>query len=184
MTQGSSVWRSSPLKDVRVFIPEVSGDSRGEFVKTFHEEVFGDEGIHFDLREEFYSVSKKDVIRGMHFQTPPHAHSKLVICLAGGILDVLLDLRAGLPTYGQVWTVELTSENRNVLYIPEGIAHGFLSLSDHALVHYKTTAVYSPDHDTGVRWDSIDFTWPVKAPVLSLRDSDFIRFQEFVSPFE
>ena len=166
-----------------MFVPRATEDDRGVFVKSFHETLFASQGIHFTTREEFYSTSKKDVLRGMHFQKPPHDHAKLVTCLRGRIQDVLLDLRKNQPTFGHSWAVELSEQNHQVLYIPAGLAHGFIALDGEALVHYKTTSVHNPENDVGILWDSFDFTWPVKHPILSKRDLSFPRWRETESPF-
>ncbi len=158
------------------------GDLRGSFVKTYARSVFDANGEPFDLREEFYSFSHKDVIRGMHFQLPPHDHVKLVYCPVGTVLDVLVDLRAG-PGQGRVASVVLSGDEPAILCIPTGIAHGFKSLSDNSLMVYKTSTEHAPSHDTGIRWDSIGFDWSVDAPIVSARDAAHVTLADFVSPF-
>ena len=135
------------------------------------------------VREEFFSTSAKDVLRGMHFQIPPHAHQKLIYCVNGKVLDVLLDLRQCSPTYGRSISLELSAANRHVLYIPVGFAHGFLSMEDQSCLVYKTDAVHAPLHDAGIRWDSFGFAWPSDAPLISGRDLAHPAFSEFHSPF-
>jgi dTDP-4-dehydrorhamnose 3,5-epimerase len=147
-------------------------DHRGLFVKTFHNDVFREAGLETDFKESFYSVSKKHVLRGMHFQLPPHDHAKLVYVSAGEILDVVVDIRKNSQTYGQYVTKNLSSENAQSLYIAKGFAHGFLTLSDTATVIYLTTMFYAPDHDSGVRWDSFGFDWPEFDFIISERDQD------------
>jgi dTDP-4-dehydrorhamnose 3,5-epimerase len=160
-----------------------SQDARGKFVKSFHESLLGDAGISFTLRESYFSFSKKDVIRGMHFQLPPHQHSKIVFCPVGAILDVIVDLRKGSATYGQYFAHELSAGNNKACYIPEGFAHGFKALTDDALTYYLVSSVYNSAHDTGLRYDSIEFDWGVAAPVLSARDLSFGTLAAFDSPF-
>jgi len=172
-----------PLAGAFVVDPAVARDERGSFVKTFHADTFARFGVQPHFVEEFYSVSAKDVVRGMHFQRPPHDHAKLVCCLRGAVRDVLLDLRTSSPTFGRAVSVDLTAENRRVLYLPTGFAHGFRSLEQDSLVLYKTTAVYSQAHDTGIRWDSFGFDWGVATPVVSARDRAFPSLAGFVSPF-
>lgn len=176
-------FEETALRGLKFFTPRYFEDHRGIFLKTFHAEMFAEAGIHFELREEFFSVSKRGVLRGMHFQVPPAAHAKLVVCLKGKVLDVVVDLRRQEPTYGSFWAGELSEENGKVVYIPEGMAHGFLSLSEDALVHYKTSSVYNPQCDAGIRWDSFGFSWPVGAPILSQRDQSFPKLEAFVTPF-
>ena len=173
-----------PLVGVKVIAPLCSADKRGRFVKTYHRAIFAELGIKFDFAEEFYSVSRAGVIRGMHFQLPPHAHDKVIYCVKGGVLDVLLDLRTDSPTYGQSVAVDLSGENCSIVFIPIGIAHGFLCKSDEAILVYKTSAVYVPSHDTGIRWDSFGFNWAVEAPVISERDAKLSTLASFSSPFK
>ena len=158
-------------------------DQRGIFVKTFHKEIFKENGLETDFRESFFSISKKNVIRGMHFQLPPDEHVKLVYCVYGKVLDVVVDIRNNSPTYGESFSVELTEDNGNILYIPKGFAHGFKSLMDNSVVVYMTTKEYSPENDTGIRWDSFGFNWQVDNPILSERDKNFLPLLEFRSPF-
>lgn len=172
-----------PFAGTFVIEPRTLRDERGSFVKTFHKGDFANLGWSGSWAEEFYSVSSKNVVRGMHFQTPPHAHDKLVYCVAGSVLDVLLDLRTQSATFGQYFSIELDSSKPRLLLIPAGIAHGFLSLKEESLMVYKTTAVYAQENDAGIRWDSFDFNWPITSPIISARDRAFPRLGEFTSPF-
>lgn len=176
---------SEPLPGVKVLQPFVSVDERGEFVKPFHEGQLAAHGISMTLREEFFSISSAGVLRGMHFQVPPRAHQKLVYCIAGRVLDVLLDLRAASPAFGRSAAFELSAVNRHIAYIPVGIAHGFLSLEDDSCVIYKTDAVHAPDCDKGIRWDSFGFVWPLDgiSPLISERDRAHPALTAFTSPF-
>ena len=158
-------------------------DLRGRFVKVFHQGAFHSMGVRAECAETFYSVSRRHVIRGLHFQIPPAAHSKLVYCVQGKIQDAVVDLRLGSPTYGQCTLTELSADAGNVLYVPQGIAHGFCTLSETAIVVYHVSGVYSPEHDCGVRWDSADIPWAVDCPIMSDRDSSFPTLAAFVSPF-
>jgi dTDP-4-dehydrorhamnose 3,5-epimerase len=160
-----------------------SADVRGTFVKAFHETAFAAVGIHFTLRESYFSFSRKDVIRGMHFQLPPHQHSKVVFCPQGAILDVIVDLRRNSPTYGQYYAAELSAENHKACFIPEGFAHGFKALTENAMTYYLVSSEYNGPHDTGIRYDSIGIDWAVKEPVLSARDLSFGGLSDFQSPF-
>lgn len=163
--------------------PVVHRDARGQFVKVFHADEFLKLGMETAFREEFYSTSVQNVVRGMHFQTPPCDHVKLVYCTAGAVFDVVVDIRRGSPRFGCFASIELSAEKGNALYIPKGIAHGFCTLSASATLVYKVSTVYSPTHDTGIRWDSIDIPWPVDVPVLSDRDRNLPPFADFDSPF-
>jgi dTDP-4-dehydrorhamnose 3,5-epimerase len=158
-------------------------DERGTFVKTFNSVRFSELGLPTEWSEEYYSSSLKGVIRGMHFQTPPHDHEKLVYCIHGQVLDVALDLRTSSKTCGHHLAIILDSAHGNGLLIPKGMAHGFLALSDNALMAYKVTTVYSSDNDTGIRWNSFGFDWKIERPIMSDRDRKHPLFADFVSPF-
>jgi dTDP-4-dehydrorhamnose 3,5-epimerase len=170
------------LDGVFVLKPNVFEDTRGSFVKTYHEDLFASCGIKFAPKEEFFSVSRKNVLRGMHFQRPPAAHDKLVYCPAGKVLDVVLDLRAG-DKRGRFISRELSASNREMLFIPRGCAHGFVALADDSMMVYQTSTVHSPAHDAGVLWNSFGFEWPVQNPILSERDQKFPALRDFESPF-
>jgi dTDP-4-dehydrorhamnose 3,5-epimerase len=171
------------LNGAYLFSMPSSEDARGSFVKSFSETRLRDAGIDFTLRESYYSFSKKDVIRGMHFQLPPHQHSKIVFCPTGSILDVIVDLRKDSLTYMQCLAHELSADNNRAIYIPEGFAHGFKSLTDNALTYYLVSSEYNKEHDTGIRYDTIGFEWGIKEPIISDRDMSFIAMEEFKSPF-
>lgn len=156
---------------------------RGRFVKIFHEPSYTALGLETNFAEEYYSVSHKNVIRGLHFQVPPMDHVKMVYCLEGHALDVVLDLRVGSPTYGQFEVFELNSSNSNSIYIPKGMAHGFCALSENTIMVYKVSTVYSPTHDAGVLWNSAGIPWPMTDAVLSERDQSFPTLAQFKSPF-
>lgn len=161
----------------------VRGDNRGSFIKTFHEPTFKELGLATDFKEEFHTISLKNVIRGMHFQIPPEAHIKLVYCAEGAVMDVVLDLRKDSPTYGKFHVVELDSRKGNSLYIPAGLAHGYKVLSEHSVVIYKTTTVFSATCDAGILWNSFGIDWQCDAPILSVKDENLPTFAEFDSPF-
>ncbi len=163
--------------------PKVFEDARGRFVKIFHEQAFAAHGLETAFSEEFYSVSHKNVIRGLHFQSPPMDGIKVVYCVKGEILDAAVDLRVGSPTYGQFDLFDLSSAKANIVYIPKGVAHGFCVLSEQAILVYKVSSMYSPSHDSGVLWNSVGIPWPITEVVLSARDSTFPRLDEFESPF-
>ena len=163
--------------------PRVVDDARGRFVKVFHRHAFAELGLEVDFAEEYYSVSRQRVIRGMHFQTPPIDHAKMVYCVHGEVFDAVIDLRLGSPTYQQTATFNLSAEQGNYIYIPKGLAHGFCVTSDSATLVYKVSTVYSPEHDAGILWSSVGITWPTENPVMSDRDREFISLSDFKSPF-
>lgn len=161
----------------------VSRDKRGLFVKTFHALQFHDHKLTTEFRESYYSISQRGVVRGMHFQLPPHEHDKLVYVTEGEILDVVIDLRRTSPTFGQHVGVNLHSHIK-AIYIPRGCAHGFLTLSDSATVVYNVTSEYEPSADAGIRWDSFGFEWPVSQPIISDRDAAFGTLAELPAFFD
>lgn len=158
-------------------------DERGFFQKTYLKKTFLDMGISFDCAEEYFSVSQKNVVRGMHFQTPPFDHGKFVYCPAGSVLDVLLDIRSG-PSYGKTASIELRATESLALYIPSGIAHGFKALENQTMMIYKTSTAYAPENDAGIAWDSFGFGWGVAVPTVSKRDQEHPSFGQFNTPFK
>lgn len=173
----------TPLEGCFELQPIVRGDVRGSFIKTFHVGAFEEMGLATDFKEEFHTISFKNVIRAMHFQIPPEAHIKLVYCAEGAVMDVILDLRKNSPTYGKFHVVELDARKGNSLYMPIGIAHGYKVLSEHSVVVYKTTTVFSAECDTGVLWNSCGIDWQCDNPILSEKDKTLPTLAEFDSPF-
>lgn len=163
--------------------PIIFNDERGKFVKVFHDQDFAELGLETAFTEEYYSTSKKNVIRGMHFQLPPMDHVKFVYCIVGEVMDVVIDLRVGSPTFGHYAVFELSAEKSNCVYIPKGMAHGFYVQSEQAIMVYKCSSVYSTAHDAGVLWNSVGIPWPTSEVILSARDKSFPKFERFISPF-
>lgn len=163
--------------------PIVRKDVRGCFVKTFQWSEFKSLGLPTEFKEEYYSVSSKGVLRGLHFQLPPMDHEKLVYCAEGKVLDVAVDLRKNSATYGKYHLFELDSERGNMAYLPKGMAHGFYTLSDTALMMYKVTSEYAPECDAGILWNSVGIPWEADSPILSERDKKFPPLVEFCTPF-
>jgi dTDP-4-dehydrorhamnose 3,5-epimerase len=163
--------------------PRLLRDERGVFIKTFQGPLFRERGLECSWEEQYHSVSRKGVLRGLHFQVPPADHAKLVTCLEGEILDAVVDLRVGSPAFGRHELFQLGGGEMAALYIPRGIAHGFLVLSPSALVFYSVGSAYSPPHDSGIRWDSAGIPWPGPAPLVSARDRALPPLAGFSSPF-
>ncbi|HWE83997.1 MAG TPA: dTDP-4-dehydrorhamnose 3,5-epimerase [Terracidiphilus sp.] len=161
----------------------VRGDARGRFVKTFHAEWFKAHGLRTDFVEQYYSVSSKGVLRGLHFQKPPAHHAKLVYCVEGAVLDAAVDLRPGSPAFGRHALREISAERANLLYIPEGLAHGFYVLSESATLIYAVTSVYDAACDAGIHWNSAGIAWPDRNPTVSQRDRQFASFEESAGIF-
>ncbi|HCW53417.1 MAG TPA: dTDP-4-dehydrorhamnose 3,5-epimerase [Clostridium sp.] len=166
------------IKGVKLIKLNKVNDNRGLFCKTYNEKMFEDMGIKTKIKESYYSISNKDVIRGMHFQIEPYAHDKIVYVTKGKILDVVLDIRKDSPTYKKYFSIELTHENSLMLYIPKGCAHGFKSLEDNTMVMYNVSSVYSPKHDKGIHYNSFGMNWGIKNPIVSERDKGFFGLDE------
>ena len=173
-----------------LFIPKAYSDSRGTFSETFKENVFREAtGSELPFVQSNQSLSlNKGTIRGLHFQTPPHAQGKLVRCVAGSILDVAVDARQGSSTYGQHISAILNAENRSQLWVPPGFLHGFSTLEDQTIVLYKCTDYYSPECDGNVQFDDpdlkIDWGLGGTKPILSDKDLKAPTFESFESPFK
>lgn len=166
--------RFAALPDVIQIEPRTFADDRGWFMETYRRSAFEANGIPVEFRQDNQSrATAKGVLRGLHYQKDPAAQGKLVRCIVGAIYDVAVDIRKGSPTYGRWAGTELTADNRRIVWVPAGFAHGFCTLSDIAEVIYKTTAEYSPAHDRGIRWNdpALQITWPTRAPVLSPKDA-------------
>lgn len=164
------------IEGVLIFEPKLFGDARGFFMESFNQKIFDDAvGGHTAFVQDNHSRSAKGVLRGLHFQRAPHAQGKLVRCAAGAVFDVAVDIRRESPTFGQWVGVELNAENQRQLWIPAGLAHGFLVLSESADFLYKTTDYYAPQAEGAVRWDDPDLAiaWPEvgMAPLLSGKDA-------------
>jgi dTDP-4-dehydrorhamnose 3,5-epimerase len=164
------------IPDVVLFEPTVFSDARGAFFESFSQPSFkAATGLDHDFVQDNHSVSAKDVLRGLHYQLRPHAQGKLVRVVAGAAFDVAVDIRRGSASFGQWVGVELSAANRRQLWIPEGFAHGFLSLEDGTEFLYKTTAVYQPGSERCIQWDDaeIGISWPLdgRAPIVSSKDA-------------
>lgn len=160
-----------------------AGDERGMFVKPYHKGTLEKHGLVSEFQESFYSTNQRGVIRGMHFQHPPFDHAKLVYCSSGRLIDVILDIRVGSPTYGKFANVELGGDNYKAVYMPSGVAHGFAVLEDNTCMVYLTETMHAPNADDGVRIDSFGFDWPFENPITSDRDNQFKPLNELESPF-
>lgn len=174
---------NTEIDDVFEIYPEIKEDKRGRFVKTFYEPTYLEYGLIVDFKEEYYSVSMQNVLRGLHFQSPPMDHVKIVSCLYGSVIDVVLDIRKNSLTYGKYCMFLLDSQKANMIYIPKGMAHGFYVQSHQAIVSYKVSSVHSPNHDYGILWNSLGIPWPTEKPIVSDRDKLFVKFDDFNTPF-
>ena len=171
------------LHGLFVIEPKTFTDRRGSFTKVFREDLLENHGLKTDFQESYYSVSSKGVIRGMHFQVPPAAHSKLVYVNQGSILDVVLDIRRNSPTFGQHYKLKIRSNSLTYMYIPMGCAHGFLSLENNTVVTYLQTSSYNQECDKGINYNSFGMDWNITSPIISERDISFVDFKKFKTPF-
>jgi dTDP-4-dehydrorhamnose 3,5-epimerase len=173
------------LPGLLILTPRRFGDARGFFAETWNRQRMAEAGIEADFVQDNHSLSEKaGTVRGLHFQAPPHAQGKLVRCGRGRLFDVVVDIRAGSPTYGDWIAVELSAGNGRQLWIPEGFAHGFATLEDATEIVYKCTDYYAPAADGAVRWDSCGIDWGLSdAPILSEKDAAAPPLAEFESPF-
>jgi len=162
------------IPDVKIIEPTVFGDERGFFFESFNQRKFEEAiGRQVHFVQDNHSRSVKGVLRGLHYQLPPHAQGKLVRCVLGEVFDVAVDIRQSSPTFGQWVGVNLSVENKRQLWIPEGFAHGFLTLSEYAEFLYKTTDYYAPHSERSIIWDDpeLNIEWPIaEQPSLSAKD--------------
>lgn len=175
--------KSCAIPEVFIIAPTAREDLRGDFIKLFSRSEFNQLPMCTSIAEEFISHSKQNVIRGMHFQIPPHACAKYVCALQGTMLDVVLDLRTDSPKFGQHEVFILNAIERNILYIPRGCAHGFLALTENVCTHYLQSEAFDAHADAGIRFDTFGMNWPVQNPILSERDRELQAFEKFKSPF-
>ena len=178
-----------PIEDIVLIEPTVHGDKRGYFVETFRQdklEEFLGYSIHFCQDNE--SKSKKGVLRGLHYQLPPHAQTKLIRVIQGKVLDISVDIRKGSPTFGKHVAVELSGENKKQLLVPRGFAHGFVVLEDDTIFAYKVDSYYNPECDRGIAFDDpdigIDWQLPKNKLLLSEKDTKQPKLSETQELFE
>ncbi|MEW6586873.1 MAG: dTDP-4-dehydrorhamnose 3,5-epimerase [Nitrospirota bacterium] len=166
--------------------PRIFGDSRGFFMETYRYSDFARMGITESFVQDNHSRSSRNVLRGLHFQRNPNAQGKLVQCVTGNIFDVAVDIRKGSPSFGRWAGAELSGDDRKMLYVPPGFAHGFLVLSESADVIYKCTKEYAPHDDRGIIWNDPDIAvaWPVKNPIVSEKDGRLPLLKDVDNNFE
>jgi dTDP-4-dehydrorhamnose 3,5-epimerase len=173
------IFTPAPLQGVYVVEMEKRGDDRGFFARAFCENEFAARGLATRMVQMNDSLSvRRGTLRGMHYQLAPKAETKVVRCFRGALFDIVLDLRRDSPTFGKTFGVELTAENRRMLYVPKGFAHGFVTLLDDTEAFYLVDEFYSPEHERGVRWNDPRFAieWPVQPAVMSEKDRAYRDF--------
>ncbi len=172
----------TPISNLLVFEPKIHEDSRGYFFESFNLQTFRAEGIDINFVQDNQSSSKYGVIRGLHYQLNPSAQVKLIRVLSGRILDVVVDIRKGSPTFGKSFSVELTAENKKQLFVPAGLAHGFSVLSEEAEVLYKCDSFYNKDSEAGILYNdpslNIDWKIPAEKEIVSEKDKGLPLFAE------
>lgn len=158
-------------------------DDRGSFIKTLNYDILKSAGADdLDFKEIYFSISKNNTLRGMHFQRPPTDHAKFIYLTAGKVVDVILDLRKNSKTFGSYADFDLVAY-KNSLYIPRGCAHGFKALELNTVMVYNQTSVYNNELDSGIHYDSFGYNWQIDEPIISERDKNLISFSQFKSPF-
>lgn len=173
------------IPDVMIIKPKIFGDDRGYFVETFRQDLLEKAvGYKVNFCQDNESKSSYGVLRGLHYQLPPFAQSKLVRVIVGRVFDVTVDIRRSSPTFGRYVGVELSAENKKQLFIPRGFAHGFVVLSKEAVFAYKVDNYYAPEYDRGIAFDDpeININWPIKRDEIKLSDKD--KNQPFLSDAE
>lgn len=176
-------FHDTPVAGAFLLTPTIFPDDRGFFSEAFHARVFADRGLDTNVSQLNISFNDtRHTLRGLHYQLPPHAETKIVRCVRGSIFDVVLDLRTDSPTFGRWYGVELTAENRLAMYLPKGCAHGYQTQADATEVHYLVSEFYTPSHYRGVRWNDPAFgiVWP-DAPQRLIHPRD-ASFPDYVRP--
>jgi dTDP-4-dehydrorhamnose 3,5-epimerase len=170
---------NTTIPDVLILTPKVFSDARGFFLESYNQNIFKDAGVTIEFVQDNHSKSSQGVIRGLHFQKKK-PQGKLVRCIQGEILDVVVDIRIGSPTFGHTLNVKLNQENKKQVWVPTGLAHGFSVLSETAEILYKVTDFYNPQDEAGIRWNDPELAidWQVKCPQLSKKDRDLPLFQK------
>jgi dTDP-4-dehydrorhamnose 3,5-epimerase len=177
--------QKTTIKGLVLILPDVFPDERGYFFESFQKEKFKSLGIDVEFVQDNESMSVKGVLRGLHFQVPPYAQGKLVRVVRGAALDVAVDLRKNSGTFGKWESVILSAENKLMLWIPEGFAHGFLTLEDNTIFQYKCTNYYNRESELGIIWNDPDLKidWGIGNPTISEKDLRGLLFKNFKSPF-
>jgi dTDP-4-dehydrorhamnose 3,5-epimerase len=173
------------IEGLLIIQPVVFEDERGYFYESYNASKLEAQGFKQNFIQDNVSKSQKDVLRGLHFQNPPHTQGKLVKVIKGAVLDVAVDLRRDSKTYGKHLTIELTEENKTQFYVPAGFAHGFLTLRDNTIFSYKCTQFYNKDSEESILWNDEDLNidWGIKNPTISDKDRKAIKFSDFKTPF-
>lgn len=173
------------IKGLLIIQPRIFSDDRGSFWESFSKKILVDAGITEEFVQDNQSVSKANVLRGLHFQAPPFAQAKLVRVTQGSVIDIAVDIRKNSPTYGKHESILLSAQNNTMFYIPAGFAHGFVSLEDNTIFQYKCSGYYNKQSEGCLMWNDPDLgiDWKVDQPLLSPKDLEGSMFSTFASPF-
>jgi dTDP-4-dehydrorhamnose 3,5-epimerase len=173
------------IEGLLIIKPKVYEDERGYFYESYNEKLYQDHGIQMHFVQDNQSMSKRGVLRGLHFQNPPYAQGKLIRVLKGCVFDVAVDIRSESPTYGQWHSVILSEDNKLQYWIPPGFAHGFLTLENDTILSYKCTELYNKNSEGAIHWNDPDLkiSWSYYDPILSDKDKQATLFKDFVSLF-
>ena len=163
--------------------PKIYEDSRGYFFESFNKKLFANINLSVNFVQDNQSLSKKNVLRGLHFQVVPFEQGKLVRVVKGSVNDVVVDMRKDSPTFGQSYSVILSDKNKLMMWIPPGFAHGFLSLEDNTIFTYKCTAYYNKESERGIKWNDprLNINWNVLNPIVSEKDAELPSWDEYWS---
>ena len=175
----------TPIKGLLVLQPNVFADERGHFFESWSKQAFKKIGLELDFVQDNQSLSEKGVLRGLHFQNPPFSQGKLVRVIKGKVLDVAVDIRKESSTYGQYFSIELSSENKTMFWLPPGFAHGFVTLEDDTIFTYKCTGVYNKESEEALLWcdNDLKIDWGIDNPTISDKDKIAPHFSKFISQF-
>ncbi len=173
------------IPDLLIIQPKVFEDERGYFYESYNKKILAENGMDANFVQDNQSMSQKGVLRGLHFQAPPYTQGKLVSVIKGAVLDVAVDLRKNSPAYGKHYTIELTEKNKTMFWVPEGFAHGFLTLENNTIFSYKCTNYYHKDSENSILWNdpALNISWGIQDPVLSEKDKTGKFFIEFDGMF-
>jgi dTDP-4-dehydrorhamnose 3,5-epimerase len=177
--------RNTPFDGLHVIQPKVWGDDRGHFFESYSAAAFKAAGLPTDFVQDNQSLSASGILRGLHFQAPPFTQGKMVRVISGAVLDVVVDIRKSSATYGQHFKIELSAENKTMLWVPAGFAHGFLTLQDDTIFVYKVTGLYHKESEGGLLWNDAELgiDWGVTDPLLSDKDLAQPTWADFETPF-
>ncbi len=180
-------FKETPIKDLIIVEPKVWNDTRGHFFESYNENLFKEAGIDVSFVQDNQSQSQRGTLRGLHAQTQPWAQGKLVRVIRGKVLDVAVDIRKNSPTYGKHYTLELSEENKLMLWVPTGFLHGFATLEDETIFTYKVSNLYNRESEIGVMWNDedlkIDWQLAKEEIILSEKDKVLKKFKDLQSPF-